>query len=41
MTHAPEPLCQFCGEDRPAMVTKDERAAHCSTCGRSWPVKEK
>lgn len=38
--HAPEPLCQKCGEDRNSMVTatRDARIVvwHCSVCGHSW-----
>lgn len=40
LKHAPEPLCNKCGEDRLDMVgaTRDGRRVvwHCSVCGHSW-----
>lgn len=38
VTHAPEPICKFCGEDRPAMVDKSRTRCHCKVCGKSWPI---
>lgn len=40
MTHAPEPLCPFCLEDRPTQVSattdRGRVVHHCDVCGRSW-----
>jgi hypothetical protein len=38
MKHAPEPICKFCGEDRPAMIDTSRTMCHCKVCGKSWRI---
>jgi tRNA(Ile2) C34 agmatinyltransferase TiaS len=40
MTHAPEPICPHCHEDRPAMIDKGRTMCHCKVCGKSWRIDE-